>query len=267
MKPNTNSNNRGGRPGQKPGQKPGQRPGQNRRPREEFVPPPWVPKTQLGQQVAAGEITDLDVILGNGIKFLEAEIIDKLVPDLEKDLLLIGQSKGKFGGGQRRAFRQTQKKTREGNKPKFTTLAIVGNSNGYVGLGVGFSKETVPAREKAFRNAKLSIIRIARGYVGPEFVQGDAHTIPFAVTGKCGSCEITLMPAPRGTGLVVEKECAKMLKLAGIKDVYAKSFGKSKTRINNLKACFDALQKLSQVKVRESDIERLSITYGRIGAQ
>ena len=81
------------------------------------------------------------------------EIVDILLPNLETDLLLIGQSKGKFGGGQRRVFRQTQKKTREGNKPKFSTIAIAGNKDGYVGIGYGKSKETVPAREKAFRSA------------------------------------------------------------------------------------------------------------------
>jgi ribosomal protein S5 len=60
-------------------------------------------------------------------------------------------------------------------------------------------------------------------------------------------------------------ECAKILKLAGIKDVYAKSFGKSKTRLNNLAACFDALQQLTKVKVRAEELERLGIIYGRIG--
>lgn len=227
----------------------------------------WVPKTEIGKKVQAGEINDIDSLLANGINITESEVVDALIPELDKDLLLIGQSKGKFGGGQRRAFRQTQKKTKEGNKPKFTTLAIVGNSNGYVGMGRGASKETVPAREKAFRNAKLSLIRIARGFASADAVSGNPHTIPFTVKGKCGSCEMILMPAPKGTGLVVEKECAKMLKMAGIKDVYSKSFGKSKTRINNLTACFDALKQLTKVKVREADVERLGIVYGRIGAK
>ncbi|MGM5483873.1 MAG: 30S ribosomal protein S5, partial [Nanobdellota archaeon] len=188
----------------------------------------WVPKTEIGKKVQDGEINDIDHIITAGKKILEDKIVDTLVPDLEKDLLLIGQSKGKFGGGQRRAFRQTQKKTKEGNKPKFTTLAIVGNKNGFVGLGRGASKETVPAREKAFRSAKKNLIKIARGYAGPDFIFGEPHTIPFTVRGKCGSCEMELMPAPKGTGLVVEKECAKILELAGIKDVYSKSYGKSK---------------------------------------
>ena len=62
---------------------------------------------------------------------MEAEILDVLMPNLTTELLLVGQSKGKFGGGQRRVFRQTQKKTREGNKPRFGTFAVVGNEDGY----------------------------------------------------------------------------------------------------------------------------------------
>lgn len=227
----------------------------------------WEPKTELGKKVYLGEVIDIEKILSSGTKILEAEIVDKLIPDLEKDLLLIGQSKGKFGGGQRRAFRQTQKKTKEGNKPKFTTLAIAGNKNGFIGMGRGSSKETVPAREKAFRKAKLNMIRIARGFYDPKQISGNPHTIPFSVEGKCGSCKIILSPAPKGTGLVIEKECAKLLRLAGIKDVYSKSFGKAKTRINNLTACFSALKELTKFKVKETDIEKTGIVYGRIGAK
>src|SRR3989344_376532 len=87
----------------------------------------WNPKTGIGKKIKNGEINDIDEILDSGLKILEAEIVDALIPDLTTDLLLIGQSKGKFGGGQRRVFKQTQKKTQEGNKPKFAAYAIVGN--------------------------------------------------------------------------------------------------------------------------------------------
>lgn len=221
-------------------------------------------KTEIGRKVVTGEIIDIETILSSGKRLLEETVVDMLIPDLETDLLLIGQAKGKFGGGQRRAFRQTQKKTKQGNTPKFTTLAVVGNKNGYVGIGMGCSRETVPAREKAYRQAKLNLIKVPRGYAGPDLVQGEPHTVPFSVTGKCGSCEIILRPAPKGTGLVIEKECAKILRLAGYKDVYSKSFGKSSTRINNVKACFDALKKLGSMKVTEDNIQRLGIVYGRL---
>src|SRR5574342_850499 len=79
----------------------------------------WQPKTGVGKKVKSGEIKDIDQILNNGIPILEEQIVDILMPNLQSELLMIGQSKGKFGGGSKRIFRQTQKKTPEGNKPSF----------------------------------------------------------------------------------------------------------------------------------------------------
>ena len=59
------------------------------------------------------------------------------------------------------------------------------------------------------------------------------------------------MPAPKGTSLVIEKECAKILSLAGIKDVYSKSYGHTATKLNLIKACFAALKQLSIIKTKE----------------
>src|SRR3989344_938043 len=123
----------------------------------------WKPKTELGRKVKSQEIISVEQLLQQDKKLLEAEIIDILVKDIQSDLLNVGQSKGKFGGGKRSIWRQTQKKTCEGNKPKFAALAVVGNRDGYVGIGHGKAKETMPAREKAVRNAKLDIISIKRG--------------------------------------------------------------------------------------------------------
>lgn len=224
----------------------------------------WNPKTELGKKVKNQEILELSDILDNGIKILEYEVVDVLLPDIKNDLLLIGQAKGKFGGGKRRIFKQTQKKTSEGNKPKFLTCAIVGNENGFVGMGFGKSKETVPAREKALRNAKLNIIKIRRGCGSWACGCKNGHTIPFAVKGKCGSTEITLLPAPKGTGLCVENECGKILKIAGIKDVWAKTAGQTGTKGNLIKACFSALKSLASVKIKQEHIPALGIVEGKI---
>lgn len=227
----------------------------------------WKPKTSIGKKVKAGEITKIDELLDNGVKILEPIIVEVLLPELQNDLLLVGQSKGKFGGGQRRVFKQTQKKTREGNKPKFATIACVGNENGYVGIGYGKSKETVPAREKALKNAKLSIIKIRRGCGSWECGCGEPHSIPFEVEGKCCSCIIKLKPAPKGTGLCVEKECAKILSLAGIKDVWSKTFGHTATKTNMIKACFSALKKLSETKINSEQTQNCGIVEGAIGVK
>jgi len=222
----------------------------------------WKPKTALGRQVKAKEILDIDEILDSGRVILEPEIVDALLPDLASDLLLIGQAKGKFGGGQRRIFRQTQKKTREGNKPKFTTMAVVGDRNGHVGIGLGSAKETMPAREKALRKAKLNLFKIRRGTGSWADASSEPHSIPFAVEGKAGSVIVKLLPAPKGKGLVVEKEGAKVLELAGIRNVWSKSFGQTKNKVNFIKALENALRKLCTTKVQERHVTRLAVLDG-----
>src|SRR3989338_2557676 len=192
----------------------------------------WKPKTSLGIKVKNCEITTIDEVLDKRWRIMEQEIVDILLPNLQTDLLLIGQAKGKFGGGQRRVFKQTQKKTSEGNKPKFATSAVVGNENGYVGIGYSKSKETVPARERAIRNAKLNMIKI--------------------------------MPAPRGTGLCIERECQKILKLAGIKDVWSKTLGQTRTKLNMINACFEALKKLIEIKAQRGYKETTGVVEGRL---
>jgi len=224
----------------------------------------WNPKTGIGKKVKSGEFNDIDQIIDIGSRIKEPEIVEALIPNLETDLLLIGQSKGKFGGGQRRVFKQTQKKTQEGNKPKFATIAVVGNSNGYVGIGYGKSKETVPAREKAIRNAKLNIMKIRRCCGSWQCGCKESHSIPFKVEGKCGSTEIKLIPAPKGTGLRVEKECKKILSLAGIKDAWSKTHGQTKTKINLIYACIEALKQLTNTKIKPQHVNDLGIVEGKL---
>lgn len=202
----------------------------------------WEPKTRLGREVKEGKIKNIDEILDSKQKILEEQIVDSLLI-LKSDLISIGQSKGKFGGGKRRAWRQTQRKTKEGNVPTFSTMAVVGDENGHVGIGDGKAKETLPARAKALRKAKLNLIRIKRTCAAFDCACSEPHTIPFKVQGKAGSVRVDFSPAPQGTGLVVANELKKILKLAGIKDIYSKTFGKKRTSFNLIKACMDALNK------------------------
>jgi small subunit ribosomal protein S5 len=224
----------------------------------------WKPKTELGRKVKSSEVTTIDQVLDSGQRILEAEIVDALVPDLASDLLLIGQSKGKFGGGQRRAFKQTQKKTAEGNKPSFGCVAVLGDKNGHVGIGIGKSKDTVPAREKAVRKAKLNIFKIKRGCGSWECNCKTPHSIPFKVTGKSGSTKIHLLPAPKGKGLCVEEECAKILQLAGIKDCWSKSFGQTRVKTNLINACVAALKQLTLTKVNTELAQQQGMVEGSI---
>ncbi|MBT5022112.1 30S ribosomal protein S5 [Candidatus Woesearchaeota archaeon] len=233
--------------------------GRSKREETPFDVNAWKPKTSIGKAVKEGRVSDINSIIDKGIRILEPEIVDVLIPNLESDLLLIGQAKGKFGGGQRRAFKQTQKKTKEGNKPSFATFAIVGDHNGHIGAGFGKSRETVPAREKAFRKAKLNLTKIRRGCGSWQCNCKDPHSIPFKVEGKSGSVTVRLMPAPKGTGLCSGSEIAKVLKLAGVEDVWCKTKGKTSTRINTIHATMNALNQLMTTKIKPEHINNLNI--------
>ncbi len=224
----------------------------------------WNPKTELGRKVKNREITNIDEILDKGHKILEPEVVDVLLPNLVTELVEVGQSKGKFGGGKGSIWKQTQKKTSEGTTITFSAFAAVGNKDGYLGIGFAGSKETVPTREKAIRKAKLNIIKLRRGCGSWDCGCKTPHSIPFKVTGKCGSVKMIIMPAPRGTGLKIEKKCSILLNLAGIKDVYSRTEGQTATKFNLFVACFEALKSLSGVKVGNKFAEEANIVEGII---
>ncbi len=227
-------------------------PGRGRRkePTKEEIVESWDPKTKLGVEVKSGKIKNIDEILDSGRKILEEEIVDSLI-NFKSDLITIGQSKGKFGGGKRRAWRQTQRKTKQANVPTFSAMAVIGDENGHIGIGWGKAKETLPARDKAIRKAKLNVIKVKRTCAGFDCDCSELHTVPFKVTGKAGSVKITFIPAPQGTGLVVANELKKVLRLTGIKDVYSKTSGRVRTTFNLIKACIDALNKTNMEMKRQ----------------
>ena len=65
------------------------------------------------------------------------------------------------------------------------------------------------------------------GYWGNKI--GSPHTVPCKVTGSCGSVEVRLIPAPRGTGIVGAPIPKKLLHMAGIQDCYTSANGQTAT--------------------------------------
>jgi small subunit ribosomal protein S5 len=271
-KSNTNTSNGGSRPNFNRGQGNQQRGGGDRRNNfrrdrpqrndrviEEKV---WVPKTKLGVDVLAGKYASIDDVLRSGQQIIEPEITDFLLPNIEMDFINVGQAKGKFGGGKRKIAKATQKVTREGSQMSFAMITVCGNRDGIVGLGFGKARETVPSREKAVKNCKKNMIMFRRGCGDWGASNKNTNSIPFSVIGRSGSVEIKLIPAPPGTGLVVEAEVKKMLGLAGIKDVWSKTRGSTKNKNNLMKATFNALKELQKVKLNPKMMENRVIREG-----
>lgn len=193
----------------------------------------WEPRTRVGRLVKEGRITTIDEIFQQGLPLVEPEIVDMLFGDtLEDDVVDISL---------------VQRQTDAGRKRKFRATVVVGNRNGYVGVGEAKLKEIGPAIKKAIVNAKLNIRPVRRGCGSWECSCGTLHTVPYKVSGKIGSTEVILYPAPRGLGLVVGNIAKTVLELAGIADVWSKTFGETRTTSNFAKATFEALKNSYEV--------------------
>lgn len=208
----------------------------------------WVPKTKLGKEVASGKYKDIKDVLSSGEIILEPEIVDYMVPELKEELIYIGGTPGKGGGARRTPTRMTARMHKSGRRFKLTALMIVGNEDGVVGIGRATSSEHRVAIEKSLAQAKLNVINVKRGCGSWECNCGRSHSIPYKTSGKAGSVRIMLSPTPTGVGIVADNETKKILRLAGIKDVWIKAFGMTSTRVNLAFAVFDALRNLSNTK-------------------
>ena len=196
----------------------------------------WTPKTKLGRMVMAGEISDIEQIYEKNIAILEPEVVDKLLPTLQEEVLDI---------------KMVQRTTDSGRKGSFMATVAVGNRDGYIGVGTGRGKEVRPTIERAVRDAKKNIIHINRGCGSWQCGCGENHSIPFEVNGAFTSITITLKPAPKGTGIVAGSTAAKILGLAGIKDVWSKATGNTRTVFNFGKATINALRQTRKMKSKQ----------------
>ena len=192
----------------------------------------WVPKTQLGKRVFEGQISSIHEIFNEGQRIKEVEIVDLLVQDLKDEVIHINL---------------VQKQTDAGESSRFTALVAVGNGSGLVGVGMGKAQRVRNAIEKGIRLAKLNLHPVRMGCGSWECDCGEGHTLPFKVRGKAGSVEITLMPAPRGLGLVVGDTAKVILRLAGVKDCWSKSIGQTATRTSFAFATFEALKQTTSI--------------------
>ncbi|MFH1404367.1 MAG: 30S ribosomal protein S5 [Candidatus Altiarchaeota archaeon] len=207
----------------------------------------WKPRTSIGQKVYDEEITSIGDVLRLSSMIKEVEIVEKLVPEIEEEVLCVDR---------------VQRTTDSGRRMRFRVVAAVGNRNGLVGIGVAKGKEAGPTIRKAIDRAKVSIIEIKRGCGSWECGCGNPHTVPFTVSGKSGSVEVVLRPAPRGVGLVSGELANSILSLAGISDVWVNTKGHTRTGVNFARAVFDALTNTNRVKLKENDINCLNVKSG-----
>ncbi len=99
----------------------------------------WSPVTEMGKKVKAGEITSIEQIFRQGKRIEETEIVDALLPNLKSEIIEI---------------MNVQRMTKNNRKAKYRVIAVVGDSNGHVGLGSGKDVEIKAAIENSISDAK-----------------------------------------------------------------------------------------------------------------
>lgn len=128
-----------------------------------------------------------------------------------------------------------------GRRFSFSVAILIGDRKGSVGLGLGKSADTTLAINKAIASAKKNMFRIATT---------KEMSIRHEVEGKFKASRVMLMPN-KGKGLVVGGAIRDILLLAGLKNVTGKIYSRSKTHLNNAKACVIALKSLKTKVVKE----------------
>ncbi|NLL94854.1 MAG: 30S ribosomal protein S5 [Thermoplasmatales archaeon] len=209
----------------------------------------WIPKTRLGQMVLNGEVTTMSQAIATGLPLREAEVVDILLPDIQDEVIDLNM---------------VQRMTDSGRRVRFAATCIVGNGDGFIGIGRAKGKEVGPSIRKAIDKAKLNIIEIKRGCGSWECGCGTPHTLPFEVFGRTGSVEVTFKPAPRGISLAVGDVAKSLFTLAGIKDAWGFARGNTKTKVNYALATFEALRMTSTMRVSQEQARAQNILTGPV---
>jgi len=200
--------------------------------------------------VTEGKITTLHDALDTHLPLLEPEIVDILLPELLDEVLDI---------------HMVQRMTDSGRRVRFAVTTVVGNQNGFIGLGRVSGKQVRPTIQKSIDHAKLNIIEIVRGSGSWECGYEFPNSLPFSVSGRAGSTRVNLKPAPPGVGLVVNKTGKTMLRLAGISDVWSFTRGQTQTIFNYASATMDALKMTRKLKVHKTQMESQRMYQGVVG--
>ena len=156
-----------------------------------------------------------------------------------------GQRRGRRGGRREErsrpefdqkiiSIRRVTRVMAGGRRFSFSVSVVIGDKKGRVGVGVAKAGDTQLAIEKAVRQARKQMITVP--------LDADGR-IPHDVTAKFASSEVMIIPAA-GRGLVAGSSVRTVLELAGVKDVTAKLFSRSKNKLNNAQAAITALKTL-----------------------
>lgn len=141
------------------------------------------------------------------------------------------------------------KVVRGGRRFSFSSIVVVGDGAGRVGVGIGKAGEVPESIRKGVEAAKKNMIQVP--------LQG--RTIPHPIEVSFGAARVMMKPAAPGTGVIAGGGVRAVAEAAGIGDLLAKSLGSS----NPVNVTQAAMLALSRLETPESVAARRGLPADR----
>jgi small subunit ribosomal protein S5 len=125
------------------------------------------------------------------------------------------------------------KVTSRGKRFSFSTIVVVGDGMGHVGVGLGKANEVISSISKAKDKAKRNIFKST-------IING---TIPHKIVGRFGASRVLLKPASPGTGIIAGAPVRAVMEQVGVNNILTKRYGSSNP-MNIVRATINALENL-----------------------
>ena len=125
------------------------------------------------------------------------------------------------------------KVTSRGKRFSFSTIVVVGDGMGHVGVGLGKANEVISSISKAKDKAKRNIFKST-------IING---TIPHKIVGRYGASWVLLKPAAPGTGIIAGAPVRAVMEQVGVNNILTKRYGSSNP-MNIVRATINALENL-----------------------